>query len=137
VAGLFQINQMAILTKSLEINKYYFICDIENKILEINKCKLINIIFDKEYNSIDYDDYVYMHTYMFEKYKIDCYDMGTKVGWMFTGRFILADNMKKVIDVLKNSIIHDYNHIYQKNISYNNIKELISDIETNHPELFI
>jgi len=128
---------MAILTQSLEINKYYFICDIENKKLKINKCKLTDIIFDKGYRSINTNNYTYMHTYVFEKYKIDCYDMGTKVGWMFTGRFILADNIKKVINVLKNAIIHDYNNVYQKNISYDNIKELISDLETNHPELFI
>lgn len=126
---------MGILMKPLLIGKFYWVTDLTTTIpLKVEKLRLTEMVsYTQNKKKVDYK-----FTYKFGKYEVDVFSTDTKFGMMTIGNNHITNGMVKMLEILNNHITMDYNKKQQDNIlDYTMIRDYISDINTNHPELLI
>jgi hypothetical protein len=131
---------MGILMRELNQNKYYWVTNLSNTIeFKVQKLKLIKIII---YPKLIQDYNNYKCTYIFdsieETIEVNLFNTDTKIGLMMIDNYIITDSMEKMLEILSNHIVMDYNKNHKDNVlDYNKLEDYISDIRSNHPELLI
>jgi len=131
---------MGILMKELIRGKYYWVTDLTNTVeFKVQKLLHFNTIRHPMEAGKSRD---YKYTCIFgsieDMYEVDLYDTDTKFGMMLIDNHIVTDNMSKMLEVLNNHVVRDYNKNHQENVlDYKQIEDYISDIRSNYPELLI
>jgi hypothetical protein len=124
---------MSILFDDPEINKKYYIIDLESHDLEIKRLKLNAITTNNIVNTPQYK-----YSLFFENdFCIDVYSVIDKLGFNSTGNILVDASLKNLVNLLRKHIDDDINKDTSLDIDYEKLEKQYSDYIKNNPEYLI